>query len=75
MGKRNTNLQNELCLLLRKSWIQLNSGLPRSAVVTRVSLRRGVVIIESILFSIFTLQNRNFEKVVGKTVKRGVVIL
>lgn len=40
-------LHHELCLLLRSSWIQLNSGLPRSALVTSVSLSRGVMMVGS----------------------------
>jgi hypothetical protein len=35
-------LHHVVCSLLRSSWSQSSSGLPRSALVTRVSLSLGV---------------------------------
>jgi hypothetical protein len=41
-------LHQELCSLLRSSWIQVNSWEPRGAEVRRVRVRRGVEIVGSI---------------------------
>jgi hypothetical protein len=40
-------LHQELCSLLRRAWIQSNSGLPRGAEVRRVRVRRGVGLVVS----------------------------